>query len=354
MKTPTVTHRSLCHITPLIGAVSLLFALSAPAADRTWENTGTDVNTSGNWVENAVPGSGDRAVFNNAAVMNPELTGSLTIQGLVFNESGYTLSSDVSNPTLTLTHSGTHDGARPIYQNTAGTNTISANLEFGATGTGNDQVNVVTGGGSLILTGNLTGINRVVDFRINNSASSITLAGSNNFAAGFKQSGTAGSTINASHVNGVNGSGNFSIGHNNNPGTILNNTSGSTISVDYSDFRINSGHTTLGGGNWEFLSANMTLTGTRTLNTDTDLVVIGGNVGEDGATGNLIKGRNGSGTGTLELRGESTYTGFTEAQSGVLLLKHADALAAGNLRLASDQIATSTGAVLGLESSEGR
>jgi hypothetical protein len=124
--------------------IALLAALWAPlgthvaqAASAVWQNTGTDFNTGGNWSggtgTGGIPGTGDNATFTGAEVSNPNLSASLTIQGITFSTTtttGYTLSASAGQ-SLTLTNVGTGASAAINAANTSGANTISAPLILG-------------------------------------------------------------------------------------------------------------------------------------------------------------------------------------------------------------------------------
>lgn len=93
MNNQTVTPLSILRIPAFVGGAILLFALSAPAADRTWENIAeTDFNAHGSWVGDVAPGTGDRALFDAVATTNPNLSSSSTIQGLIFGQIDVTAS----------------------------------------------------------------------------------------------------------------------------------------------------------------------------------------------------------------------------------------------------------------------
>src|SRR6266851_549269 len=64
-----------------------LALFASQAANRTWNNTGTDFNAGASWGGTA-PGSGDVAVFSTAETMQPNLSASLTIQELNFSAAG--------------------------------------------------------------------------------------------------------------------------------------------------------------------------------------------------------------------------------------------------------------------------
>src|SRR6266852_2797833 len=87
------------RVLALLTIAGSLLGPSAQAANRTWGNTGTDFNSNSSWGGQA-PGSNDVAVFGSAAVTQPNLSASLTIQELNFStssSSGYDLASSSSS-----------------------------------------------------------------------------------------------------------------------------------------------------------------------------------------------------------------------------------------------------------------
>ena len=89
--------------------IGILLAASpvARAATKTWTNTTTvglgDFNTAANW-SNGIPGSADVALFpaTSGLNMNPNLSASVTVNQLEFDQGGYTLASNDTNTTLTV------------------------------------------------------------------------------------------------------------------------------------------------------------------------------------------------------------------------------------------------------------
>jgi len=132
------------------------------ALARTWNNTGTDYNTGGNWSGAAAPGAGDVGQFASAAVAQPNLSVSLSNAGLCFStavSSGYNLTR-TSGAVFTFTGQttgsatqGTNSNSAAIFAaNTSGTNTIDVPLALapalGTTSTFNQA-----SGGTLIVNG---------------------------------------------------------------------------------------------------------------------------------------------------------------------------------------------------------
>lgn len=118
--------------TSLLAATALfLTGASLQAADVTWDNNGTNFNASTNWIGGAVPGTGDRAFYENTGNRASDLSSSATIQGITFNgttASGYT----ISGSPITLTATGTGASSALVTANTdSGTNTISSAIILG-------------------------------------------------------------------------------------------------------------------------------------------------------------------------------------------------------------------------------
>ena len=160
----------------------LLLGHVAYAANKTWSNTGTDFNTTGNWSGGA-PGIGDVAVFDVAMVMNPNLSASLTIQELSFSTagaSGYDLTSSSTSIKLTLTNTGTGTSSAINSAITSGTNTIDAPIVLGAaSGT---QSFTQSNGGTLIVNGVISSTNTVaLSLR---GSGTIQLNGANTYSGG--------------------------------------------------------------------------------------------------------------------------------------------------------------------------
>ena len=149
--------KSIHLLVPIVFALAL--AGSAQAGNATWQNVGTNFNstTAGDWVGgtgvNGAPApstgnNGDVAVFATptGAIAQPNLTANLGIKGLSFSTttaSGYDLTS-TGGFTLTIANAGI------AALNTSGTNTIDTNLAFTSIGQTITQTGV---GGGLELTG---------------------------------------------------------------------------------------------------------------------------------------------------------------------------------------------------------
>ena len=153
--------------------------LPASAATYTWKNSGTstDFNSTLNWNTTA-PVAGDYGVFAGAASVQPTLTASGTVAGLIFSGTNYTLSGPASTLTLTSTASGATAAALVF---TGSYNTVSTNLFLNATsGTQFVQFTASTpnSGTAAILSGAISGGNanaRLAIGGVNNSVARVLL-----------------------------------------------------------------------------------------------------------------------------------------------------------------------------------
>jgi len=315
----------------LLGLLASAYVLNA--ADTTWQNTGTDFNTPGNW-SGGVPTTGDVAVFGNAAVASPNLSVGLTIQELNFSttaSSGYTLSNS-GGALLTLTNNGTGVTSAINAANTSGNNTISAPLVLGATA-GDTQTFTQATGGTLLLSGPISEANAGVK---------LTYAGNGTFTVNGSNSYTGNTTIGSSSNTTVRASSNSAFG----TGTV---SVGATSELDLQGNVAISNALVLNGsgisgttGNLRNLSGNNEWTGNVTIVPGTIRVVsdagnlkISGNVTPTAGTSLSLQGNgNGeisgvisggvalahssSGTGTWVLSGANTYTAATSINGGAL------------------------------------
>ena len=154
MKLPSLPSPQSLFLTLIIVALVTGGPPTARATDRTWNNAGTDFNTTGNWT-GGVPGTGDAALFNSAVTNQPILSAPLSIQGIKFTGvSGYDLTSGSGNTiALTLTNAGT--GSNGAI-NASGSNTVDAALFLGATA-GTIQNFSQTGSNTLTVNGLIAG-----------------------------------------------------------------------------------------------------------------------------------------------------------------------------------------------------
>jgi fibronectin-binding autotransporter adhesin len=161
-----------------------LLGRRAQAASAVWQNTGTDFNTGSDWSggtgTGGIPGPSDNATFTGPEVTNPNLSASLSIQGLTFSStttSGYTLSAS-SSQSLTLTNAGTGASAAINAANTSGTNTISAPLILGGAAA-SQAAFTQAAGGTLTISANISSTN--TEGLLINGAGTVVLSGTNSF-----------------------------------------------------------------------------------------------------------------------------------------------------------------------------
>ena len=146
----------------IAAAIALATIQPARANIIDWGNTGSDFNTGGDWVGGTAPGSADIARFSTAKVFDPNLSASLTIQGLTFTVDAYTLTNS-GGAALTLTNTGSNDTAQTsaiLGANVTGTNTINAPIILGGTA-GLTQSISQKAGGTLVINGTITNTNAI-------------------------------------------------------------------------------------------------------------------------------------------------------------------------------------------------
>src|ERR1700694_313345 len=181
------------------GGLSLAIASpAAPDAQRTWGNTGTDFNAAASWTGGIAPSGSNVAYFNVAEVTQPNVTASVSISGLFFDNtvtSGYDVTtSGAFSLTLTGTDTsgsaGAADGSAAAIrsENTSGTNTIDVPLILSST-TGTSTILQNGAGGTLVVNGAISG--NALSLR--GGAGVIQLNGSNSFTA--VSIDTAGTTV---------------------------------------------------------------------------------------------------------------------------------------------------------------
>ncbi len=294
-----------------IALAAILLPKPSGLADQTWKNTRTNFNAGSSWVSGVAPGAADEAVFSSAAVTQPQLSASLTIEGLTFSTSGasgYDLTSSSTAYALTLTNTGAGTSSDALNgTNTSGTNTIDAALVLGAaSGT---QTFSQAVGGTLKLNGTLTGA----------STLTLSLAGAGVFDFTADNSTTLASPVTVGTGTTLQIGSNSALG----TGTLAATGTTTTIQSDSSANRVltnaltigSSTSTTLGTsitGNLTFGAATLS-GGDRTVVVNNALTTVA-SLGQDGSARVLTK----QGTGALVVTGNKTTTGAVDIQGGAL------------------------------------
>jgi len=314
--------------------------IAAQAATRTWEDTGSDFATGGNWVGGAAPANStatDIASFDAVLNFQPVLAANRSIRGLVFttlSTAGVTFS---GAGTLTLGSSGITN------QSTSGTKLISTNLALGAALS-------FTNSGDLTIAGNINNSNRTLTI---NGAGDTTLSGViGNGSGGISKLGAG--TLTLTGANSYKGGTNITSGvvniQNN---TALGTSGGGTSVTAGAALQLQNGVTVTGetltlrgtgianDGALRNLFGNNTWAGAlalgsnpgATIQSDAGLLTISGpitgnartlTVNGDGDTtlsgtiattsGGITKNDN----GTLTMTGTNTFTGATTINGGTV------------------------------------
>jgi len=290
------------------------------SADSTWNNTGTDFNAPGSWTA-GVPGAGNQAIFNSAAVTNPNLSSSLSLGQLNFstaNASGYTISASPGQ-SFTLTTSPAIVSAA-----NSGINTITANLILSGGGTRTFQQQ---GNGTLAITGNISEVSGSTTLslvRISGGVNNptFTLSGSNSHTGGTIM--TTG-TLNLGSATAL-GTGAFRT--NGSTTTVNNSTAGSLTFANA--LELNNSNAVFTGSAMTF-SGTVTLSGNpagseRVIAVESSRLTLDGNITETNGSRPLTK----AGAGILVLNGATlSYTGTTTVSAGTLLINGDASTSAG-------------------------
>jgi autotransporter-associated beta strand protein len=280
-------------LTVSLSCAAIVLSLSvstAQAANKTWNNTGTDFNAAGTWNGGALTAA-DVALFNAAAVTQPNLTGSITIQELNFSattSSGYTLSA-TSPFALTLTNTGTGATSAINAANTSGTNLISTPIVLGGAAASLATFTQASGG-TLVLSGNISSTNAITGLALTNSGI-ITLSGSNSYSGTTSLSG---GTLNI-NSNSALGTGDLVI----NGGTI-NNSSGSAKSLT-NGVTVANNFTFTGNNDLTFGGAGTISGNGRVMTVSASRLTVNNGVNWGALSGTTATQK--SGTGTLVLNG---------------------------------------------------
>jgi len=298
---------SFCKIPCAVSLSAVLLAFStAQAATKTWNNTGTDFNTTGSWT-GGTPGASDNATFTGAMTTNPDLSASLTNQGLTFSStttSGYTLTATAGQ--LTLTNVGTGVSAAINAANTSGTNTISAPLILGGAAASQAAFTQAVGG-TLVIGGNISSTN--TEGVLINGGGTVSLSGANTYTGTTTISlGTLMAGV--STITGVSGA----LGAGNNGLTMS-----STGFLDLNGFNVGVGALSSSSSGNRILNNSGSGTATLTVgNNNTTGSYAGLIVDNNNATSGkvaLVK----EGTGTLTLSTANTFSGGVSVNNGTVV-----------------------------------
>jgi len=315
---------STCRKSILSAAVAglLVGTPAALAADSTWLNTGTDFNTDGNWSA-GVPGAGNQAIFNSAAVTQPNLSSSLSIGKLTFlaGADGYNLTAS-AGAALTLTAS------EIIRSDTdSGSNTISAPLIL----SGGNKTVTTAPGSHLVIAGDISesgGSYKLTIARTAAGAKTVTLSGNNSYSGGTSLTGANGTlTVGSSTALGTGPlileTSDYNIDNSSGaPLTLANGLTFSGVTINYvgSSSMKMTGPITFGGQ-----------PGERRFKVLASTLEMAGNITEDANSRPLTK----QGAGTLILSGSSNHSGVTTVSEGTLLINGDFSAATGDVIVGS-------------------
>ncbi|MEY2485787.1 MAG: fibronectin-binding autotransporter adhesin [Verrucomicrobiota bacterium] len=343
---------------------------TAQAAQKTWNNTGTNFNAAGSWTPSGAPGTGDVGLFNTTPTNQPNVTSSLTIAGLLFTSagsSGYDLTSSSTatvlglNGTSTSGSNGSSTGTAAAIRNdnTSGTETVDAPISLAASTGISTMFQDANDGSTIVLNGVIseTGGARSLSlkngtFQLNNAntytgGTSIDAAGTNlivgndtalgtgtftNNSASTFQAGTGARTLandvvlaGNMTINGgfaVRFNGSFTSSGSSSRTLTVSNTGGATLAGNiFLQEAAASGRTFIVNG-----SSAVNMTG----------VVANGGVGSAGLRY--------SGTDVLTLSNSNTYSGGTSitVAGGTIVAAKDGALGSGNISLTTTASVTLT------------
>jgi len=329
-----------------------LFAVAdIQAAQKTWNNTGTDWNTATDWT-GGVPTGNNVAVFATSPGTQPNVSTSDTTAGVYFlgaGTAGFNLTSSNSAVTLTLTGTGStgnggtsNSSAAAIRSEaTSGTNTVSAPLILGAAA-GATQVFYQETGGTLVVSGPVSSTNAVtLSFK---GSGTIELDGTNTFTNASRIA-DAGTTLLIGN-NSALGTSTFTVAA---TSTIAAAGGARTIGNDV----VLAGTATIGGSNALTINGSVTAAGaaTRTLTVNNSaLTTLGGPVflSDVSGTGRTLA-INGTGNVTVNgvisnFNGSGTAGTLSHGGSGILTLNSANTYTGGTLMSGGTTVATANGA----------
>jgi autotransporter-associated beta strand protein len=309
-----------------LGAVGLTAAPPALAATDTWTGQGGNDNwtTDANWSAGK-PNAGDDLVFPGSTPRlsnTNDFAASTSFRSLIFTGSGYTLSGNAVDLSAGI-------GAT----NTSGTNTVALAITLTAPATyqnsGASATLTLTGATDLngqALAFSSTGTTQMQGVLKNTSATTagITKSGSGTLALSASNTYDGATTVSAGTVQVTNthGLGTGSAGATVQTGGALALGGGVTVS---NSLTLNGAGSSGSGALTTADATSNTWSGAVTLNTDSTVRVATGSLtvsGPIGGGGGLTK----TGSNTLTLSGNNTYTGATSVGAGTLQVGSATAL----------------------------
>jgi len=329
---------------------------TARAADQTKADNATSLDQAGSWVGNAVPGSGDRAIWDGTLsaanctntvtvtainvgqiqIKSPSGGVPVSISGAssgwwrLIGVNGAAIDMSAAAVDLNIGSGFTVQSwtAGTFFTNQAGrTLTISGQLYVGS---GAGQALTLDGGGNYVFSGLLYG----QGIFIKQGSGALTITQPNYACTNFVLNA---GKFNLNHAYAINGYANSTMTIN---GGTIDNTSGGTIALNnnppsyfwYGDF------TFAGTGSLNLGSGIVILGGNRQVTCNASILTVGGVI-SDGSSGySLTK----AGAGTLTLSGANTYSGNTIVSAGTLALSGSGSIANSPL------ISLAGGATLGV------
>ena len=298
----------------VVAIAAVLGAAEAPAADRTWVNTGASTAwlTGSNWSGGAYPTTGDIATFRNAGsattagINYNTLSGALSLQSIVV-DSTRTRSLSIHNSsntrgTLTLTGGEINAVSNVVLRNASGNLLTLQDNETGSgkvmgisLGNSTENVILLDAAGGITISSTITGANR-----------KLTLAGSGTGTLTLSAANTYSGTNTLNNATSV-----WKLGNTNALGANGNALVMTTGTLDLASFSPKIGSLSGAGGRITNSSASTTSTVT---STSTVTGTFAGVIANGSGTTAFTK----QGAGTLVFTAANTYTGLTTISGGVL------------------------------------
>ena len=279
----------------------------AKSAAGTWTLSGSNSHSGGTSL------TAGRLNLNHAAALG---TGAFTINGSTSlgNTSGADLTLSTNNA-ISIVTGFNYRGPNSLNLGTGNVSLTAAGFRFIViSGSGTDLTigGVISGAGGLDIQPG------------GGSNSSLTLSGSNSFTGGVTISGGASTRLNLNHASAV-GSGTMTmVGF-----SILNNTSGSAMTLSNNNNVLMAGALTFAGTNsLNFGTGNVRVqAGVHRIQVLANTLTFGGSITNGTSAGGLSK----HSAGTLVLSGSNTFTSGVMLEGGTLVIGQRTSLGTGNL-----------------------